>query len=157
MIMVKIDRSTILVKPIENRKDAELTRAYTTLMTRLHRAGIQLRKHILDNEISQAMKDLIHDKYRMQYELAPPGCRRRNANEVAIRNFKCHFLSILAGVADDFPLQLWDKLLPQTKITLNLLCQSNATPTIFTYAHLCGPFDYNKMPQCSIGLQRANP
>eukprot|EP00804_Cyclotella_cryptica_P006123 CCRYP_010735-RA/>CCRYP_010735-RA protein AED:0.28 eAED:0.28 QI:0/0/0/1/1/1/2/0/432 len=151
MIMVEIDSSTILVEPIKNRKDAKLTRAYTTLMTRLHRAGIQPRKHILDNEISQAMKDLIHDKYRMQYELAPPGCHRHNAAEVAIRNFKCHFLSILAGVAYNFPLQLWVKLLSQTEITLNLLRQSNATPTISAYAHLCGPFDYNKMPLAPIG------
>eukprot|EP00804_Cyclotella_cryptica_P005386 CCRYP_017429-RA/>CCRYP_017429-RA protein AED:0.45 eAED:0.63 QI:0/0/0/1/0/0/2/0/118 len=41
-------------------------------------------------------------------------------------------LNILAGIADDFSLQLWDKLLPQTEITLNLLHQSNATPTIST-------------------------
>ena len=34
------------------------------------------------------------------------------ASSSAIRNFKAHFLSILAGVADDFPMQLWDKLLP---------------------------------------------
>eukprot|EP00804_Cyclotella_cryptica_P002417 CCRYP_004116-RA/>CCRYP_004116-RA protein AED:0.40 eAED:0.40 QI:0/-1/0/1/-1/1/1/0/271 len=88
MIMVKIDSSTILIEPIKNRKDAELTRAYTTLMSRLHRAGIQPRKHILGNEISQAMKDLIRDKYRMQYKPAPLGCHRRNAAEVAIRNFK---------------------------------------------------------------------
>jgi len=121
MIMVKIDSSAILVEPLKNRKDAKLTRAYTTLMTHLHCAGIQPRKHILDNEISLAMKDLIQDKYHLQYELAPTGSHRCNATEVAIRNFKCHFLGILAGVADDFPLQLWDKLLPQTEITLTLL------------------------------------
>ncbi|KAL7481388.1 hypothetical protein ACHAW6_007071 [Cyclotella cf. meneghiniana] len=151
MIMVKIDSSAILVGPIKNQKDVKLTRAYTTLMSCLHHAGIQPRKHILDNEISQAMKDLIHNKYHMQYELAPPGCHRRNAAEVAIRNIKYHFLSILEGADDDFSLQLWDKLLPQTKITLNLLRQSNATPTISAYAHLCGPFDYNKMPLAPLG------
>ena len=69
---------------------------------------------------------------------------------MAIRNFKCNFLSILAGDVD-FPLQLWDKLLPQTKITLNLLRQSNASPTISAYAHLCDPFDYNKMPLAPLG------
>eukprot|EP00804_Cyclotella_cryptica_P028989 CCRYP_012408-RA/>CCRYP_012408-RA protein AED:0.21 eAED:0.21 QI:0/0/0/1/1/1/2/0/880 len=47
--------------------------------------------------------------------------------------------------------QLWDKLLPQTEITLNLLCQSNATPTVSAYAHLNGPFDYNKMPLAPMG------
>ena len=82
----------------------------------------------------------------MDMELVPPGCHRRNAAEVAIRNFKAHFLSVLAGTAEGFPPSLWDRLLPQTEITLNLLCQSNATPNISAYVHLCGPFDYNKMP-----------
>eukprot|EP00804_Cyclotella_cryptica_P016134 CCRYP_004248-RC/>CCRYP_004248-RC protein AED:0.42 eAED:0.42 QI:0/-1/0/1/-1/0/1/0/390 len=151
MVMVEIDSSAILVEPIKNRTDAELTRAYSTLMLRLRRAGIVPCKHVLDNEISAAMKDLIQDTYKMSLELVPPGCHRRNAAEVAIRNFKSHFLSILAGVADDFPLKLWDKLLPQTEITLNLLRQSNATPTVSAYAHLNGPFDYNKMPLAPMG------
>ena len=77
-------------------------------------------------------------------ELVPPGCHQRNAAEVAIQNFKTHFLSVMAGVADDFPMNLWDRLLPQAEITLNLLLQSNATPTVLAYAHLSGPFDYNK-------------
>ena len=151
MVMVEIDSSAILVEPIKNRTDAELTRAYSALMLRLRRAGIVPRKHVLDNEISAAMKDLIQDTYKMSLELVPPGCHRRNAAEVAIRNFKSHFLSVLAGVADDFPLKLWDKLLPQTEITLNLLRQSNATPTVSAYAHLNGPFDYNKMPLAPMG------
>jgi hypothetical protein len=58
---------------------------------------------------------------------------------------------VLAGVANDFPLNLWDRLLPQTEITLNLIRQSNATPTVSAYAHLSGPFDYNKMPLAPMG------
>eukprot|EP00804_Cyclotella_cryptica_P009107 CCRYP_003191-RB/>CCRYP_003191-RB protein AED:0.38 eAED:0.33 QI:0/-1/0/1/-1/1/1/0/471 len=151
MIMVKIDSSTILVEPLKNQKDAKLNHAYTNLMLRLHRAIIQPHRHILDNEISQAMKDLIKDNYYLKYELAPPGSHCCNPAEVAIRNFKSHFLSILVGVAPNFPLQLWDKLLPQAKITLKFLRQSNAIPTISAYAHLCGPFDYNKMPLAPLG------
>jgi hypothetical protein len=78
--------------------------------------------------------------------LLPPGCHRRNTVKVAIRNFKAHFLSVLAGVADNFPPSLWDRLLPQTEITINLIRQSNATPNVSAYAHLSGPFDYSKMP-----------
>ena len=70
---------------------------------------------------------------------------------MAIRNFKAHFLSVLAGVADDSPLTLWDRLIPQTEITLNLLRQSNVTPTVSAYAHLSGPFNYNKMPLAPMG------
>ena len=144
--MVEIDSNAILVEPMKSRKDEEMIRAYTVLMLRLKRAGIVPKKHVLDNEISEKMKNLIRDEFKMQLELVPPGCHRRNAAEVAIRNFKAHFLSVLAGVATDFPMQLWDRLLPQTEITLNMLRQSNATPTVSAYAHLSGPFDYNKMP-----------
>jgi hypothetical protein len=151
MVMVDIDSSGILVEPIKNRSDVELTRAYELLLARLRKSGVVPRKHVLDNEVSTAMKDLIKNKYHMDYELVPPGCHRRNAAEVAIRNFKAHFLSILAGVSDDFPLRLWDKLLPQAEITINLLRQSNATPSISAYAHLNGPFDYNKMPLAPMG------
>eukprot|EP00804_Cyclotella_cryptica_P008732 CCRYP_018472-RA/>CCRYP_018472-RA protein AED:0.06 eAED:0.06 QI:0/0/0/1/1/1/4/0/898 len=151
MVMVEIDSSIILVEPIKNRTDAELTRAYSALMLRLRRAGIIPCKHVLNNEISKAMKDLIQDTYKMTLELVTSGCHHRNAAKVAIRNFKSHFLSILAGVADDFLLKLWDKLLPQTEIILNRLRQSNATPTVSAYTHLNGPYDYNKMSLATMG------
>ena len=110
-----------------------------------------MKKHVLDNEISNNMKNLIIDEYKVKIEKVPPGCHRRNAAEVAIRNFKAHFLSILAGTADNFPPSLWDRLLPQADVTVNLLRQSNATPTVSAYAHLSGPFDYNRMPLAPMG------
>ncbi|KAL7476379.1 hypothetical protein ACHAW6_002249 [Cyclotella cf. meneghiniana] len=97
------------------------------------------------------MKELIQFTYKTTLKLVPPGCHCRNAAKVAIRNFKSHFLSILTGVVDDFPCKLWDNLLPQTKITLNLFCQSNTTPMISAYAHLNGSFNYNKMPLAPMG------
>ena len=71
--------------------------------------------------------------------------------EVAIRNFKAHFFSVLAGVTNDFPLHTWDRLLLQTETKINLLCQSNATPKVSAYAHLSGPFGYNKTPLATMG------
>jgi hypothetical protein len=107
----------------------------------------------MDNEIWEHMKQHIRDQYKFTIELVHPGCHRRNAAEVAVRNFKAHFLSVLTGTADNFPNNLWDRLLPQTEITLNLLRQSNAMPTVSAYAHLCGPFDYNKMPLAPMGCE----
>ncbi|KAL7502426.1 hypothetical protein ACHAXN_000718 [Cyclotella atomus] len=135
------------------KNDGEMIRAYDVLVKRLQNAGVQPKKHVLDNEISENMKQHIRDQYKFTLELVPPGCHRRNAAEVAIRNFKAHFLSVLAGTADNFPNNLWDRLLPQTEIALNLLRQSNATPTVSAYAHLCGPFDYNKMPLAPMGCE----
>eukprot|EP00956_Cyclotella_meneghiniana_P017716 scaffold29109_cov56-Cyclotella_meneghiniana.AAC.5 len=153
MVMVEIDSNAILVEPMNSKKDKEMIRAYDALVLRLKRAGVVPKKHVLDNEVSEAMKNHIRDDLKFTMELVPPGCHRRNAAEVAIRNFKSHFLSVLAGTADNFPPSLWDRLMPQTEVTLNLLRQSNATPTVSAYAHLSGPFDYNKMPLAPMGSE----
>ena len=138
--MTEIDSNAILVEPLKSRKDAELTRAYHVLVIRLKNAGIVPQKHVFDNEVSSAMKNVIRDKYKMEMELFCPGCYRCNAAEVATQNFKAHFLIVLAGVAENFPLTLWDCLLPQTEIMLNLLRQSNATPTFsVTPVAICVP------------------
>ncbi len=119
--MVEIDRNAILVEPMKNHKDDKMIRAYNALLLRLKRASIFPKKHVLDNEVSENMKNHIRDMCKLDMKLVPPGCHRCNAAKVAIRNFKAHFLSILAGVADDFPPNLWDQLLPQTEITINLI------------------------------------
>ena len=69
--MVKIDSNAILVEPINSRNDHELARAYRVLMKRLQHTGIVPKKHILDNEVSEAMKTIIKDKYKMAMELVP--------------------------------------------------------------------------------------
>ena len=84
MVMVEIDSNAILVDPIKNRTDTELTRAYHAMTLRLKQAGIIPQKHILDNEVLNSMKTIIRDEYKMKLELVPPGCHRRNAAEVAI-------------------------------------------------------------------------
>ena len=127
--------------------------AYHVLFKRLQTANIHPQKHELDNKISKNIKQHVKEKYKFELEMVPPGCNRRNAAKVAIQNFKSHFLSVLTGTVESFPLHLWDRLLPQTKITLHFLRQSNATPTVSTYADLSGPFDYNKMPVAPMGCK----
>ena len=72
MVMVEIDSNTILVEPLKSRKDAELTQAYHVLVMRLKNAGIVTRKHVLDNEVSSAMTEVIRNKYKLEMELVPP-------------------------------------------------------------------------------------
>ena len=95
------------------------------------------------------MKELI--KLECKLELAPPHCHRRNIAEAAIKHFKNHFISILAGVDPSFPTTLWDKLLPQAELTLNLLRQSKSIPTVSARSHLFGTFDFNRMPLAPMG------
>ena len=62
MDMMDIDINTILVDPLKSRTNAELTKAYRAMMLCLKRAGIVPQKHILDNEVSTAMKTIISDE-----------------------------------------------------------------------------------------------
>jgi hypothetical protein len=144
--MVEIDSNAILVEPMKNRKDAKMIQAYNALLLQLKRVNIIPKKHVIDNKVSENMKNHICDMCKLDMELVPPGCHRCNAAEVAIHNFKAHFLSVLASVGNNFPPNLWDQLLSQTEIMINLIQQSNAIPNVLAYAHISKPFDYNKMP-----------
>jgi hypothetical protein len=85
-------------------------------------------------------------------QLVPPDNHRRNLAKGAIQTFKNHFKAILAGVNNTFPMWLWDRLLPQTILTLNLLRQSNAVPTVLAYQYVHGNFDYNKLDVIPNGM-----
>ena len=88
--------------------------AYNSIMQRLKKRNHHVDLQILDNEASAEYKTLMTAKWKVKYQLVPPHSHHQNTAERAIRTFKAHFLSILAGVADDFPRNLWDLLLPQT-------------------------------------------
>jgi hypothetical protein len=102
---------------------------------------------VLDNKALEAFKKEIRKNCKVQ--LVPPDNHRRNLAERAIQTFKNHFKAIIAGVDDSF--WLWDKLPPQTILTLNLLRQSNVAPTVSAYAYINGPFDYNAIPLAPMG------
>ena len=104
MIMVEIDSNAILVTPVRDHTDQQLRNAYLTLLKRVKDAGMQIKKHILDNECSNAMKEVI--KQECELDLVPPGCHRRNIAEIGIEIFKNRFISILEGVDPSFPMSL---------------------------------------------------
>jgi hypothetical protein len=105
--------------------------------------------HILDNKASAELKAAI--KKNCAIQLVPPDNHRRNLVERAIQTFKNHFKAIIQGVDDSFPMNMWDKLLPQTILTLNLLQHLNVVPTISAYQYVRGPFEYNTMPLTPLG------
>jgi hypothetical protein len=104
----------------------------------------------LDNEASQAYTDAIASN-GMKYELVPPGNHKQNQAERAIQTFKAHFIAILAGVNNKFPLSLWCHLLEPTELTLNLLRQSKIVPKILAYPHVHGPHNYMKTSLAPLG------
>jgi hypothetical protein len=105
--------------------------------------------HILDNKASAHFKEEIRKNCDLQ--LVPPDTHLQNLAENAIQTFKSHYIAILAGLDLSFPMTLWDRLLPQTILILNLLWQAKADPSMSAYQFMHGEFDYNKMPLAPLG------
>ena len=107
---------------------------------------------VLDNKASEAYKTAIKES-GMTYQLVPPDEHWRNIAEKAMQTWKDHFVSVLSGTANNFPLHLWCQLIPQMERQLNLLQQLNANPKVSAYAHIYGPHNYNMTPFVPIGME----
>jgi hypothetical protein len=153
MIAFHADGNLMLQQPFKTKSDRHRIAAYNSIMTRLAARGLSVDLQILDNEASSAYKEAITFKWNATFQLVPPDMHRRNRAERAIRTFKDHFLAILSGVDAAFPPYLWDLLLPQAKLTLNLLRQSTLNPRISAWEFFQGPFDFNKTPLGPVGCR----
>jgi hypothetical protein len=120
-------------------------------MTRLAARGLSVDLQILDNEANMEYKEAITFKWNAKFQLVPSDMHCRNQAERAIHTFKDHFLTILASINSAFPPYLWDLLLPQAELTLNLLCQATLNLRISAWEFFQGPFDFNKTPLGLVG------
>jgi hypothetical protein len=83
----------------------------------------------------------------------PQHVHRRKAAERAIWTFKNHFIAGLCSADYDFPIRLWDKLLPQAETTLNLMRASRADSSKSAYKATFGPFNHNHTPLAPPGCK----
>jgi hypothetical protein len=128
-------------------------KAYEHIHQELTSRGFKSKLQTLDNEASSALKSF-YTENDVEYKIVPPHCHRHDAAEWDIHTFKEHFVSGLASVDPDFQLHLWDRLLPQAEMTLNLLRKSRQHPQLSAAAHYHDMVDYNKTafapPGCKI-------
>jgi hypothetical protein len=96
----------IFAEPIQSTSDKDITEAFKKCMQTLKKANITPELHLIDNQCGKLQIAAL-EKYGIKYQIVPPGIRRRNTAERAIRTFKDHFLSILCGTDDAFPLRIW--------------------------------------------------
>jgi hypothetical protein len=151
-VLYDYDTNSIMKEPVKSRGDQEMVRAYTKLIQELVDHGFNPRLQRLDNECANALCSLLN-QHDIQFQLAPPRVHLRNAAERSIQTFKNHFIAGLCSVDPNFPLRLWDRLLPQVTITLNLVRQSRLNPKVSAYAHLYGHYDFNQAPMAPPGTR----
>jgi hypothetical protein len=129
MILHDYDSNAILAQPIKDQKAAELLKAFQVMEQELVARGLKSKLMKLDNEASKLLKTYLHQQ-DITFQLVPPYSHRRNAAERAIRSFKDHLIAGLCSTEKYFPMHLWDRLLPQAVITLNMLSTSRINPKL---------------------------
>ena len=152
LVVYDYDSNYIHVEAMASKSGPEILAAYKRAHTLLTSRGLRPRLQRLDNEASTALQQFMHSE-AVDFQLAPPHVHRRNAAERAIRTFKNHFIAGLCSTDKDFPLNLWDRLLPQALITLNLLRISRINPHLSAYAQVHGAFDFNRTPLAPPGTR----
>ena len=99
----------------------------------------------LDNNTSHALEQHLRAK-NIGFQYVPPGNHRANDAEWALKVFKNHFIAGLCSADAEFDIALWDHLLTQATITLNLMRSSAINPRISAWEQLEGPYDFDRHP-----------
>eukprot|EP00957_Ditylum_brightwellii_P101378 7726347-Ditylum_brightwellii.AAC.1 len=144
---------TQLAIAMKNRTEGEIIRAYNVLHAHFTDRGLIPKFQVLDNKASAAVQVNLKKNKEVNFQLALPHCHHCNAAERAIQTFKNHFVAELCSVHPNFPLQVWDKLLPQALLTLNLLCPSWINPRLSAKVQMNRAFDFNKTPLVPPGTR----
>jgi hypothetical protein len=130
MVLYSFDCNYIKPLVMKFKSASELLKAFRGIFQELTSRVFKPKLQTMDNESSVALKKYFTEN-GMTYQLFPPHCKE-------------HFIAGLSSVDPDLPMHLWDRLLPQTELTLNLLCTSRLHPQLSAAAHFHGLIDYNK-------------
>jgi hypothetical protein len=145
MILYDYDSNAILAQPIKDRTDPELLKAFQVMEQELMARGLRPKLVKLDNEVSKLLKTYLHQQ-NITFQLVPPYSHMRNSASRAIRSFKDHLIAGLCSTDKSFPMHLWDRLLPQAVIKLNMLRKSIINPKLSAATHTFGQYDFNREP-----------
>jgi hypothetical protein len=152
LVVYNYNSNFIHAEPMKNCTKEVILAAYQRVISLLKSRWLQPKLQKLENEASQVLQQYMVEEH-INFQLVPPGLHRRNAAERAIRTFKNHFIAGLCTTAADFPLTLWDQLLPQALMTFYLLRTSRINPRLSAWSQVHGIFDFNRTPLAPPGTR----
>ena len=151
-ILYDYDSNSIHAEPMPNKTSGSILAAYKRVHNVLVTAGLRPKLQRLDNECSEALKEFMTEQ-DIDFQRVPPGIHRANAAERAIRTFKNHFIAGLCSTDRDFPLHLWDRLVHQATLSLNIMRGSRLNPNLSAWAQVYGHYNFNRTPIAPPGIR----
>jgi hypothetical protein len=143
MILYDCDSNAILAQHIKDCTAPELLKAFQFMEQELVARGLEPRLMKLDNEASKLLKDYMYQQ-DITFQLVPPYSHILNSAEQAIRSFKYHLIAGLCSTDKSSPMHLWDRILPQAVMALNMLRTSRINPKLLAATHIFGQYDFNR-------------
>jgi hypothetical protein len=138
--------------PSRSHPARNCTGAYQRTHKLLQSRGLKPMLQRINNEASDVLKSYMSAE-DIDFQLTPAGIHQRNAAEQAIQTFKVHCITIICSLHPKFPLNMWDQVLPQTLIMLNLMHPSKINPQLSAYHQGFGAFNYNRTPLAPPGIK----
>lgn len=152
-IFVSVLDGYIHVETMKTRHHTEYVTAYKKTLNFFAQRGRRPAFQRLDNETSGPL-EAFATANNISIQYCPPHTHRSLKAERAIRTFKNHFIATLGTVAPEFPMTLWDELLPQAELCLNHLLPYSPNPTVSAYAGIhSGALDFTRHPIAPAGTR----
>ena len=125
IMIVYIHRHNLVKSyPLKSRSTDHLLEALKSCHEYMDTHNVAINEHWMENESPKEIQ-MYNMKKGIQVHLMPPHVHRYNAEERAIRTWKDHCVAGYSSVNKAFPNHLWDRLLYQSDLTLNLLWSSH--------------------------------
>ena len=152
MEMYVYNENSIMTEPHKNRMGPEIKFAYKIMFDYLTVRGYKPTTHWLENEELDLLK-YFDQENEFKFQLAPPGVHRRNAAERKIRMLKTRFIAGQCSADRSSTMHLWDILLEQSTLPLNVLRQARRNPQVSAHTVMEGLFYYNHTPLAPPGTK----
>jgi hypothetical protein len=151
-IMYHNESNCILASPIAGFDDKSIFAAYEKRFKELKSKRFKPELNVMDNQATKHIKQFLTEN-ECRLQLVEPHNHRVNVAEHVIQTFKDAFIAALPTTDSNFPLQLWDKIIPQVQDTLNMMRASRVDPTRSAYEVLNGPYGWNRYPLAPLGCK----
>jgi hypothetical protein len=152
-LLVSVYDGYIKFNALHDRTSGDYTRAYGDLLDFFAERKKKVTVIKLDNEKSAEVEDMFRLR-DTEYAYVPPGNHRTLKAERAIRAAKNHILAMLCTADDEFPMYLWDKVLPQAELTINHLRECKSNPAVSAYEGMFNKkYDFDAHPIAPVGIK----
>lgn len=142
-ILYFVTGAYIHLEGLRSRASAEYIAAYTRALAFFHARGVKPSFLRLDNETSKPLETFLMQTHHLHFQYVPPGTHRALNAERNGRTAKNHLIATLCSTDPDFPIDQWDKALPQVEITLNMMRPSQKNPSVSAFEALYGaPYNF---------------